>query len=124
MFMLTINQTDVRLLLKEAKSSEHKESYKTLEKTTDYRIGVGVRLSTKSPSFFLEVIVYQHSIKGHFNLSELTQRLPLLKKLQERGYLINCQDEASIVLELMAAQDSLLSELAYLKTSIHKIFPK
>jgi hypothetical protein len=120
--MSTSNQIDVRSLLKEAQSSEHKESFRVLEKTKDYRIGVGVRISTKSPSFFLEVIIYQHSTKEHLTVSDITQQLPLLKKLQERGYLVSCQDEVCSVLEMTIPRDSLLVELAYLKTSICKTF--
>lgn len=116
--MKSSNHLDVHSLLKEAQSSEHKESYRVLEKTKNYRIGVGVRTSAESPSFFLEVIIYRHSTKEHSTLSDIAQQLPLLKNLQERGYLVSCQDEICTVLEMLVPQDSLSTELSYLKATI------
>jgi hypothetical protein len=93
-----------------------------LEKTKDYRIGVGVRTSAKSSSFFLEVIIYRYSIKELSTMSDIAYQLPLLKNLQKRGYLVSCQDEICTVLEMLVPQDSLPNELSYLKTTIYKIF--
>lgn len=111
------NKIDIHSLMEEARSSEDKESYRTLEKTYDYRIGIGVRTATKSLSFFLEVFIYHHSKKD-----DITQQLPLLKKLQERGYLVSCQDETCTVLEILIPQDSLSTELSCLKTILYKTF--
>jgi hypothetical protein len=120
--MNSSNQIDVHSLLKEAQSSDHKESFRVLEKTKEYRIGMGVRTATHPPSFFLEVIVYRQSPKNGSILSDITQQLPLLKKLQEEGYLVSCQDEGCTVLEMLITRDSLSEELSSLKSFINKTF--
>jgi len=120
--MRLLDYIDVRTLIKEADSSEHKESFHVLERTKMYRIGFGVRTSLKSSSFFLEVSIYSHSINEHNTRSNITQQLPLLKKLQKRGYMISCQDETCTVLEIQVPQNSLSTELKYLKTMLHNTF--
>jgi hypothetical protein len=114
--MTPSTQIDITSLLKEANASEQKESYRMVEKTKNYRIGVGVRLSPISPSFFLEIILYHLPAYKNHPLSDPLQQVPFLKRLQERRYTISCQEETCTALERILPQDSLSSELTYLKT--------
>jgi hypothetical protein len=110
---------DIHSLLKEAHASEQKESYRVVKKTKKYRIGIGVRLSAASPSFFLEIIVYNLLTDENWYLSDSFQQVPFLKTLQERGYTISCQEETCTALERILRQDSLSTELLYLKTLLY-----
>lgn len=84
---------DVQALLEDAKSSEHKESFRVLERSRDHRIGVGARLTSSNlPSYFLEVLIYLCPSSSSVNLLSLEKKLILLKELQARGYSLNCQD--------------------------------
>ena len=81
-------------MLKEAKSSEHNESYTVLEKNNNYRVGAGARLDAASgqPSFFIEVLIYLCSAPPNTELQGLERRVMFAKELQTRGYSFNCQD--------------------------------
>lgn len=117
--MRSSNRSNVLSLVKEACSSEHKEAFRVLERTKKYRISLGVRTFAKSLSFFLEVNIYHRLIEEHNTLSDITQQLLLLKKLQKRGYSVSCQDEICTVVEMRVPQDSLSGEVKYLKTIIN-----
>ncbi|MFQ5821683.1 MAG: hypothetical protein ACE5I5_16990 [Candidatus Heimdallarchaeota archaeon] len=94
-------QIDVQALQETAKRSEHKEAYKVLEKSKNYRIGVGVRLrSPNQPSFFLEVLVYLCTDDTQVDLPLLEKKLNFLKELQGRKYFLSCQNDSSIFGEI------------------------
>jgi hypothetical protein len=112
--MTTSNRIDIASLVKTAKNSEQKESYIVVEKTKHYRIGAGVRISASSPSFFLEVIIHRSAT--------IIKHILFIKALQERGYLVSCQEETCTVLELILPPDSLISEVVYLKTMFKNTF--
>ena len=116
--MTSSTKIDIASLLKEASALEQRESYKMVEKTQNYRIGIGVRLSVHSSSFFLELIIYHHSPDEHFPFSDPRQLISFLKTLQERGYVISCQEETCTALERMLPQDLLSNEVSYLKKLI------
>jgi hypothetical protein len=120
--MVTADQIDYRSLIQEARSSEQKESYRVVEKTKQYRVGIGVRISASSPSFFLEVIVHPLSTNKDTPNSKFTQHLVLLKTLQKQGYSIICQEETCTVLEKISPKESISIELMNLKTTLYKTF--
>ena len=80
-------------LWKEAAASEHQESYQTLEKTPNYRIGVGARLTHPNlPSFFVEVLIYLCPNHSNAYLTTLENSLTCLKELKAGKYALTCQD--------------------------------
>ncbi len=114
---------DVQALEREAKNSEHKESYRVIEKSRSYRIGVGVRLaSSGQPSFFLEALVYVCPNSPSVDISLLEKNLMLLKELQARGYSMSCQDDSCISCETTVPPQNLAAELETIKSTIGRIF--
>jgi hypothetical protein len=118
--MTMSKRIDIASLVKEAERSEQREAYIVVEKTRKYRIGEGVRLSATTPSFFLEVIIHHRS--KNRQSSDFATQILILSALQERGYSVSCQEETCTVLELMLSSDSVVSEVAYLKTMLKNIF--
>jgi hypothetical protein len=112
--MTMMNSFDIASLIKEAEHSEQRESYRVLEKTQKYRVGVGVRISATSPSFFLEVVI-------HSPTTFITY-IPFMKALQERGYVVSCHEETCTVLELILSRGSLDSEITYLSRVLQTAF--
>jgi len=114
--MDNIKTVDIQALRKEADSSEHKEAYKVLEKSKNYRIGVGVRLeSTNQPSFFLEVLVYLCPNSPQVDISLLQKNVMFLRELQARGYSLVCQDDNCISCETTVSLQNLASEYETVK---------
>jgi hypothetical protein len=102
---------DTGTLLEEAKASEHGEAYRTLERSKNYRIGVGVRLTPpKSPFFFVEVIISLCSSLDEVDLDAVTKSLACLKKLEDRNYALTCQDGNYISCELTVTALNLIEE--------------
>jgi len=115
---------DVKALLEEAKNSEHKESYRILERNPKYRIGIGIRLeSSGQPSFFIETLVYLCPNPSRIDLSLLEKTLILLKELQARGYSLSCQDDHCISCETTVPPQNLAAEYETIKSITKSIFP-
>jgi hypothetical protein len=116
---------NVQLLEREAGNSEHKESYRTLERSRNYRIGVGTRLATSvQPSFFLEVLVYLCPKPPRVDTSLFEKDLTFLKELQARGYSLTCQNDSCISCETTVAKKDLATEYRTIKLITKRIFRK
>jgi len=114
---------DVQALQDEAKNSEHKESYRALERSPNYRIGVGVRLASLGhPSFFLEVEIYLCP-DSRVNIASLEKNLMFLRELQARGYSMTCQDDQCISCETTVSPQNLAAEYETIKSITKRIFP-
>lgn len=112
---------DVQALQKEAKNSEHKESYRILERSRNYRIGVGSRLASYGqPSFFVEVLVYLCSDSSEVDLHLLEKKLMLLRELRSRGYSLSCQDDGTISCETNVPLHNLDTECETIKSITKK----
>ena len=102
---------DATALLEEAETSENQEAYRTLERHMNCRIGVGVRLTPpKSPSFFVEVIIYLCPSFEIADLDVLEKSLACLKKLKVKQYTAICQDSNCISCEAAVTGRNLAKE--------------
>ena len=115
---------DIKVLLEKAKNSEHKESYRVLERSRNYRIGIGARLEPPDqPSFFFEILVYLCPQSSKFDLQVLEKNLVFLKELQAREYSLSCQDDKCITCETTVPPQNLAAEYETIKSIIKRIFP-
>jgi len=115
---------DIKALLEEAKNSQHKESYRVLERSWNHRIGLGVRLeSSGQPSFFIEALIYLCPNPSKIDLSLLEKNLMFLKELQVRGYSLSCQDDKCIACETIVAPQNLAAEYETILSITKRIFP-
>jgi len=102
-----------------AKTSKHGEAYKTLDKSSTYRIGVGARLGPLGNyHFFVEILVYLCPTHGKLDLETLEKRLVCLRKLEKRGYSLTCQDGECISCEAIVPVERLVEEYAAVKSLI------
>lgn len=110
-------------LLKQAKDSEHKEAYQNINKTSNYRIGVGVRVSSapQPPIFFIEIIISLCPNCSKADLEYLERSLKCLKKLQGNNYALTCQDGNSIMCEKLVNEKTLQTELKDASCAIEKL---
>lgn len=123
--MNATKRINVQALQEAAKNSEHKESYLVLEKNRNYRLGVGVRLpSPNHPSFFLEVLVYLCSDDSQVDLLLLERKLSFLRELQEREYVLSCQNDSSIFGEITIPAENLETEYETIESIGQRLFSK
>lgn len=113
---------DVVALQDGAKKSEHKESYRVLERSSNYRIGVGARLAPSGqPSFFLEALIYLCPESG-VDLPLMEKNLMFSRELQARGYSLSCQDDGSILCETTVPPHNLATEYETIKRITKRVF--
>ena len=113
----------MQALQEAAENSEHKESYLVLAKNRNYRLGVGVRLpSPTQSSFFLEVLVHLCSNDSQVDLVLLEKKLSLLRELQERKYVLNCQNDSSIFSEITVPAETLEAEYGTIESIAKRTF--
>lgn len=94
------NKININSLQEKAKKSEDNEAFQVLEKMQNCRIGVGARLeSPENPTFFIEVIVPLCATHRAVDLDLVEKTLLLLRRLDNRGYVLNYED-GSISCEL------------------------
>lgn len=114
---------DARALEDKARTSETGEHFQELDKGTSYRIGVGARVSSpEPPSFFIEVIVNPCPGPG-VDLSLLEKNLSVLKELETRGYTVRCEDDGSIVCEVIVQPDEVDDEVEWVTECLGKRYP-
>ena len=114
---------DIRALQKDAGNSEHKEAYRVLDRSNNYRIGVGARLTpSDQPSFFLEVVVQSCLESSEVDLQLLEKNLMFLKELKARGYSLNCEGDGSISCEVTVSPQNVASEYEDIRLAIRNIF--
>lgn len=116
-------QINTEALIQAAKTSEHKEAYKLLEKTQLFRVGVGVNVdSSDHSSFFIEITISLCSNSSEVDLQRLENILSVLRTLKTREYSMTYQDGNCISCEKNLTADNLLREYEAAKvlvTSIH-----
>ena len=120
--MKEIEPLNAKVLLKEAKASEHGEAYRTLDKNPNFRIGVGVRLTPPNKtSFFVEILIYLCPSFRNADLAVLEKSLTCLKELKAENYTLTCQDSNCVSCEATVTSRSLAEEYrkvkALMKTS-------
>jgi len=114
---------DIQALQKDAENSEHKEAYRVLDRSSNYRIGVGARLTPSGqPSFFLEVVVQSCLESSEVDLQLLEKDLMFLKELKARGYSLNCEGDGSISCEVTVSPQNVASEYGNIRLTIRNIF--
>lgn len=102
---------DVRTMREKAKKSEDHEAFKVLAKTRNCRIGIGARLeSAGEPVFFIEVLVSLCAGHGPVELSVMERKLSLLRRLEERRYSLNCEEDGCVSCELAVPSKNLSAE--------------
>jgi len=116
---------DMRLLESEAETSEHGESYKVLERSRNYRVGVGARLGPSDRlSYFLEVVIILCPRSPEVDTAHLEKELMLLKELQERGYSLSCEDDGSISCEASIASRNLDGEYEVVRSTVARFLSR
>jgi hypothetical protein len=114
---------EIKALLAEAKASEHKEAYRTLDRNQSFRIGIGVRLNSPStPSFFVEILIFLCPSLSIVDLEALEKSLTCLKELQARNYSLIGQDDNCISCETATPVQNLSEEYAAVKSLLKAIF--
>jgi hypothetical protein len=114
---------DATALCEEAKASERKEAYRTLERNPNCRIGVGVRRTPpNATSFFVEVIIYLCPCDGKANIDILEKSLTCLKKLKAIHYSLTCQYDNCISCETTVPSPNLAKEYDKIKTLMKASF--
>jgi hypothetical protein len=102
---------NAKVLLEEAKASEHGEAYRTLDKNSNFRIGIGVRLTpSHQPSFFVEILIHLCPNFRNADLDLLEKSLTCLKELKERNYALTCQDGNCVSCEATVSAAKLVKE--------------
>jgi hypothetical protein len=114
------DKINIERLQQNAKDSANSESYQPLDKTKDYRVGVGARAIPPSPSFFVEIIVNLSDESKHVDLSRLQKALGFLAKLEARGYTLYYESDNCISCELKTDSTNLNQEYALIRTLIKK----
>jgi hypothetical protein len=114
---------DIQALQKDAENSEHGEAYGVLDRSSNYRIGVGARLTPSGqPLFFLEVVVQSCLESSEVDLQLLEKSLVFLKELKARGYTLNCEGDGSISCEVTVSPRNIASEYETIRLAIKNIF--
>jgi hypothetical protein len=112
---------DIKMLIEEAKASEHREAYRTLDRNLNFRIGIGVRLTPPdAPSFFVEILIYLCPTFSKADLRVLEKCLACLQELQVRNYSLTCQDGNCISCEKAVPSKELTEEYTVVKLLIKK----
>jgi hypothetical protein len=116
---------DIQALQKDAENSEHGEAYGVLDRSSNYRIGVGARLTPSGqPLFFLEVVVQSCVESSEVDLQLLEKSLVFLKELKARGYTLNCEGDGSISCEVTVSPHNIASEYETIRLTIKNIVPQ
>lgn len=114
---------DAATLLEEARVSEHKEAYRMLDKTLNFRIGVGVRLTLPNPpSFFVEILIYLAPDNDKVDLRVLEKSISALRELQERRFRAAFEDDNCLSCEAQVPAERLATEYELDKALMRKIF--
>ena len=107
-------------LLEIAKKSSDKESYRVMNKTQLYRIGVGARVTSPEATFFIEVIVNLSDETKKVDLTKLENTTRLLRILQTRKYALNYEDDNCIQCETTKSDQDLDEEYLSIKIQLEK----
>lgn len=109
--MKKASRINIQSLQEEVKKSEVNEGFTIVTKMQNCRIGVGVRVeSPETPAYFVEVLVSLCSSQHPVNLDIAEKSLFLLRQLDERGYMLNCEEDGCISCELIVPSEKLIVE--------------
>jgi hypothetical protein len=110
--MVKTTVPELKVLIDAINSSKDNETYRQLEKTRSYRIGVGARRdSCAEPLFFLDVLLMLSEGTDKVDISRLEKIVHLLKVLHARGYALSYLDGTnSISCEITVPYQKLLQE--------------
>ncbi len=114
-------RTDIDGLEKEARSSEHDESYQTVERNEHFRIGTGVRTSKEEATFFMEVVIQLCCETRKVDTENLSRKVESLKKLKGSGYRLKCEEDSTISCEKEINKDGLEEELELVENELGPI---
>jgi hypothetical protein len=105
-------------------ASKEKETYRQLEKTNIYRVGVGARKELPdAPIFFFEVLLTLSTNRSDVDLLHLEKTIHILKALRERQYVLTYLDGTnSISCELVLPFGKLAEEYVSIKTLVSIYF--
>jgi len=91
--MVKTTAPELKALIDAINSSKDNETYRQLEKTQSYRIGVGARRdSCAEPLFFLDVLIMLSDGTDEVDITRLEKIVHLLKALHTRGYALSFLD--------------------------------
>jgi len=110
---------DLEALRCEAFSSPQRESYTPIQSGGDHRVGVGARVKQKEAQYFIEVIVTLCR-GGKPSLSDIDEKLTLLRALETRGYALTCEDDGSISCEIQLPGSSIDAEVERLTEAANR----
>ena len=109
--MNAADEISIYTLQEEAKKSDDSESFRALAKISNCRIGIGARVeSPKNPSFFREVLVSLCIGHDPVDLDLIERKLSLLKRLEQKGYVLNCEEDGCVSCELTVQSKDLIAE--------------
>ena len=121
--MKETTRIDTKILKAEAETSEHGESYRVLERSPNYRIGVGARLNPSGQVLcFLEVVVHLCPRTPEVDTGLLEKGVTLLKELEARKYSLSCEDNGGISCEIDVAHENLDDEYEAVKRIVKRSF--
>lgn len=101
----------IKSLQEEARKSEDKEAFRILDKINNCRVGVGARSEpSDNCAFFIEVLVSLCNDHNPVDLNLIERKLSLLRRLTEKGYVLNCEEDGCISCELAVKPDEVTEE--------------
>jgi len=119
-----MNATDkinIYSLHEEARKSEDNEAFRILGKIGNCRIGIGARLeSSEDSTFFVEVLVNLCTGQDPVDLDLVERKLTLLRKLRQRKYVLNCQEDGCVSCELTVQSENLVTEYETTRSMMEK----
>lgn len=102
-------------LEKKAKEHELSESFETLKKSDEYKVGIGVRIPKPSiTSYFLEIVLPICEEGETLDISKLKKRIDLFEKLEELDYKFKCEKDNSVICEKKIGENNLKEELEHI----------
>jgi len=108
---MKISRNSIHTLQEEAEKSGDNEAFTVLAKIGNCRIGMGARLeSARDPTFFIEVLVSLCTGHDQVNLDIMERKLSLLKRLNQKGYVLDCEEDGCVSCELTVQSKSLTAE--------------
>jgi hypothetical protein len=109
--MKKISRNSIHSLQEEAERSGDNEAFTVLAKIGDCRIGMGARLeSPRELTFFIEVLVSLCTGYDQVNLNIIERKLSLLKRLNQKGYVLECEEDGCVSCELTVQSKGLTAE--------------
>lgn len=114
--------TNTDLSNRESTGCDDGESYRTIHRCPHYRIGHGSRTAGENLYLsFVEVAVTLLHDRPGISVSLLEKDLQIVTGLQDRGYTLNCHDDACISAELCMPPQKIQAECLEVKKLIEGI---